>query len=297
LTRSVDRTSLSLVPRLWFESWVLPRIEALDPVRDHQEIVRLSARVDFPFDTTRALELALFRTFGVPGISRLLHRTGEFHRAAQKRYDDTDIIVSELTEHGYDSERGRAALRKMNQLHGRFEIPNDQFLYVLSTFIFEPIRWNARFGWRRLTEKEKLAWFHFWREIGHRMGIRDIPESAEGFERFNVDYERREFMYAESNCAVAEATINMFCAWFPRPLRPLVRQSMIALMDEPLRKAMGFSQPAKWIELSVLVGLRGRTIGLKIIPRRRRPLLRTAMRQRSYPRRYAIQDLGPEPGV
>jgi len=39
----------------------------------------------------------------------------------------------------------------MNQLHGRFDIANEDFLYVLSTFIFEPIRWNTRFGWRPAT--------------------------------------------------------------------------------------------------------------------------------------------------
>src|SRR5947209_16596706 len=99
---------------------VLEQIRALDPVRDHQRIVFLSTRYSFPFDTTRSLEFALFRTFCVPSISALLQHTGEFLRRAQKRYDDTDIIVSELMERGYDSERGKAALRRMNQLHGRF---------------------------------------------------------------------------------------------------------------------------------------------------------------------------------
>src|SRR5206468_9117412 len=102
--RTGARDSLSADPVVR----VLDEIRQLDPVRDHQRIVFLSTRVDFPFDTTRALELALFRTFGVPSISALLHRTGEFERRAQKRYDDTDIIVSEMMEHGYDSERGRA---------------------------------------------------------------------------------------------------------------------------------------------------------------------------------------------
>ena len=69
-------------------------------------------------------------------------------------------------EWGYDSDRGRRALRRMNQMHGRFAIANDDFLYVLSTFIFEPIRWNARFGWRPMCEQERLAMFHFWREVG-----------------------------------------------------------------------------------------------------------------------------------
>ena len=54
----------------------------------------------------------------------------------------------------------------MNQIHGRFKISNDDLLYVLSTFVFEPIRWNARFGWRPLIEAERPASFHFWVGVG-----------------------------------------------------------------------------------------------------------------------------------
>src|SRR3712207_1854108 len=148
---------------MW-RSRVLPEIERLDAERDHQRITFLSCRVDFPWDTTRALEFALFRTFAVPSIGGLLHKTAEFEQRPQKRYDDTDIIVSEIMEHGYDSERGRAAIARMNAIHGRFNIRNKDFLYVLSTFVFEPIRWNERFGWRRMIEKERRALFYFWRE-------------------------------------------------------------------------------------------------------------------------------------
>jgi hypothetical protein len=48
---------------------ILHAIEQLDPEKDHQRIVFLSTCYDFPFDTTRALEFALFRTFCVPSIS------------------------------------------------------------------------------------------------------------------------------------------------------------------------------------------------------------------------------------
>jgi hypothetical protein len=87
---------------------VLDQVRRPDPVADHQRIVHLSTCYDFPFDTTRALEFALFRTFAVPAISALLDRTGEFAARAQKRYDDTDLIVSELLEWGYDTDRGGA---------------------------------------------------------------------------------------------------------------------------------------------------------------------------------------------
>src|ERR1700742_1145882 len=133
-----------------FRSPVLPEIRSLDPVVDHQRITFLTCRVDFSWDITRALELALFRTYCIPSISALLDKTQEFGCRAQRRYDDTDIIVSEIMEHGYESERGLAAIRRMNQIHGRFEISNEDFLYVLSTFVFVPIRWIERFGWRKL---------------------------------------------------------------------------------------------------------------------------------------------------
>jgi hypothetical protein len=55
---------------------ILKAIRRLDPEKDDQRIIFLSTCYDFPFDTTRALELALFRTFGVPSISALLDRTG-----------------------------------------------------------------------------------------------------------------------------------------------------------------------------------------------------------------------------
>ena len=60
------------------ESPALAEIRRLDPVRDHLRIVYLDACFEFPFDVTRSLEFAFFRTFAVPSIARLLASTGEF---------------------------------------------------------------------------------------------------------------------------------------------------------------------------------------------------------------------------
>jgi hypothetical protein len=272
---------------------ILDQIRQLDPEKDHQRIVFLSTRCEFPFDTTRALEFALFRTYCVPRISGLLDQTQEFARRPQRRYDDTDILVSELMEWGYDSERGKAALRRMNQLHGRFAIANDDYLYVLSTFVYEPIRWNARFGWRPLCEAERLAIFYFWREVGRRMSIKQLPASYEEFERFNVAYEREQFRYAETNYRVGSATRELFVSWFPRPLAPVVRWAIYALLDEPLLAAFGFPRPSRLSRWAVTTALRCRARVLRGLPRRRQPVLRTALRHRSHPAGYQIEQLGP----
>ena len=273
---------------------ILKKIEELDPVTDHQRIVFLSNCYDFPFDNTRALEFALYRTYCVPSISALLDKTGEFGQRGQKRYDDTDIIITELIENGYDSERGKRALRRMNQMHHRFTIANDDFLYVLSTFIFEPIRWNTKFGWRRMSEKERLGFFYFWREVGHRMGIREIPEDYATYERFNQEYEKKHYRFTESNQRVGSATREIFVRWFPRPFAPLVRATIYAMLDAPLIEAFGFPQPSPILSRLVPMSLRLRGNLLRLLPPRKRPHLRTEGRHRTYPKGYVIEQLGPE---
>ena len=277
-----------------FTSPVLREIESLDPGRDHQRIVFLSCRVDFPWDTTRALEFALFRTFGVPAVSALLHKTQEFELRAQRRYDDTDIIVSEIMEHGYDSERGRAAIARMNEIHGRYKIRNQDFLYVLSTFVLEPIRWNERFGWRRMLEKERVALYHFWRAVGDRMNLQDIPPSLPELERFSNDYEREYYRHTEANHLVGSATRDLFKSWFPRWTGPLVERGIHAFMDDTLIEAFGFPKPSPALRRTVQAALKLRGHALRLWPRRRKPLLRTQMKHRSHPCGYAMNSIGPD---
>ena len=104
-------------------------------------------------------------------------------RRAQRRYDDTDLILATIVENGFDSDLGKRAIARMNAIHGRFRIANEDFLYVLSTFTFEPLRWLDRFGWRPLSVDERWGWFGFWREVGTRMALRD-PQVVALAERY-----------------------------------------------------------------------------------------------------------------
>jgi hypothetical protein len=271
----------------------LREISTLDPERDAQRIVFIDASLEFPWDTQRSLELAFYRTYAVPSIATLLDSTGEFTERAQKRYDDTQILISAFCEFGYDNDLGRRAIRRMNQVHGRFEIPNDDFLYVLSTMIFEPIRWNSRFGWRPLGETERLATFFFWREVGRRMAIREIPETYADFERFNVDFERERFAYSDGGNRVAAATRDMFLDWFPGVPRSIGRPLVHALLDEPLLDALGFPHPPPRLRRLVEAGIRARSQAVRFLPPRRSPRLRTLERHRTYPRGYELDKLGP----
>src|SRR5262249_58292647 len=135
---------------------------------------------------------------------------------------------------------------------------NDDLPCFVSRFGCEPIRWIDRFGWRTLCPQERLGLFFFWREVGRRMDLRDLPPDCDTFERYNIEYERTHFRPTEAAHRVGTATRDMFARWFPRPLRPLVRRIMHALMDEPLLVAFGFPSPSPLLRRLVHAGMQTR---------------------------------------
>lgn len=260
-----------------------------------ETVLRLTA-FDFPWDIERALEFALFRTYAIPSISGLLAKTGEFEHRARKRYDDTELILSEMVEHGLDSDRGQGALARMNTMHGAYRISNSDMLYVLSTFVLEPIRWIDQFGWRRLNVEEKSAILAYYRDLGQRMGITDIPKSLKEFDTFNRTYEQAHFHYVDSNARIATVTMDLMLGFYaPRVLWPLGRPVMRALMDPPLLAAMGLTPAPRWLQTAVRAGLQMRAAIVRILPKRRRPHLITHVRRPTYPNGYDIAELGTFP--
>jgi len=271
----------------------LHEIERLDPGRDHQRIVHLSFGYEFPWDSIRALEIALYRTYCVPSISTLLDRTGEFHRNSQRRYDETSILVAEMCEWGYENGRGKEALERMNWIHGHFKIANDDFLYVLSTFIYEPIRWIDRFGWRPTCRNEQLAYYHFWHQVGTRMGIVDIPPSFEAFQSWSLAFEAEHFRFADTNQRIGAATRDLFASWAPRIARPLVRYGIYAMLDDRMIGAFGFPRPRPVTRALLRAMLQARGRFVRWLPPRRAARFFTDGRLRTYPDGYRIHRLGP----
>ncbi|MGD1865712.1 MAG: oxygenase MpaB family protein [Phormidesmis sp.] len=269
------------------------QIEQLDAEKDAIAICHLLTGYEFPWDITRALELALLRTFCVPAISKLLDQTGEFHHHTQKRYDDTGIVVSELFKWGYDHPRGQAFLQRMNAIHARYQIANDDYLYVLSTFIYEPVRWCDRFGWRQLSNHEKQAMYCFWREVGQRMGIESIPPSYETFEAYSRAYEETHFTDKETNRRVANATRKMLLSWFPKGLRSLADEAIPALLDPSLLQSLGWQPAPKPLTVLLTKTLQFRSRLLRQQPPRRLPEFFVDQSIRSYPQGYEVNDIGP----
>lgn len=274
------------------------RIEELDPRTDFAEIYRLMGTREFPWDMNQALSFALFRTYAVPSIGGLLARTGEFTERTQKRYDDTVLILDAVLEHGPASDEGRTAIRRMNQMHRAYGIPDDDLRYVLATFVVQPIRWMDAYGWRPFTEIERVASANYYRDLGRHMGIRGIPETWQGFVRLHDAYERAHFGFDPGARDVAESTLALLGTFPPNHHLPerLVRQMSLAVMDRPLLEAFRFTAPPPVFRALVRGGLRARGRVVRFLPPRREPYFARQLPQvRSYPDGYRLAELGTFP--
>ncbi len=150
-------------------------IARMDSTKNPTEIAHALATKEFPWGINQALSFALFRTYAVPSIGDLLYKTGGFTKETQKRYDDTVLLLEAPLEYGIDSPLGRAGIRRINQMHGMYDISNDDFLYVLSTFVVCPVEWVEAYEWRPLTDHEVRGMTNYYRRLGQLMGIKGIP--------------------------------------------------------------------------------------------------------------------------
>lgn len=266
--------------------------EPSSPDGDYLRTFRHAFDTAFGWEAHRGHELAIFHTFAVPGISKILDQTGEFAQRGQKRYDDTVALLREIGRDGPASPRGRAAIRRMNWIHRPYGISNDDLLYVLATFIVIPVRWIERYGWRRLAADEIRAAVRYWRTVGRLMGIRQIPETYQEFAGYLDAYERDHHSFIAANRRLAVSLIAVIGAWAPRPLRPLARGCVTAALGSPLRRALGLPEPSGPVRVGVHAALRSRAALIRLIPALRRA--RQGPRQlRSYPNGYALPEIGP----
>jgi hypothetical protein len=269
------------------------RNEALDPEIDYVEIVQNLALYEFTWDITQSLSFALFRTYAVPSVGRLLDETGQFTGVCQKRYDDTALLLEAPFVHGFESEAGRTAIRRINQMHRMYDISNDDMRYVLATFVVVPKRWLDAYGWRPLSDTELRATVNYYRALGRHMNIKDIPATYDEFMHLMDDYERAHFAYDAGGRRVADATLALMGTFYPRVLRGPIDRASKAFMDPPLLDAFAYADPGDATRKAVRAAMAVRARVLRWTPSKRTPRFTADLpRIKSYPDGYDLAQLG-----
>ncbi|MFK4184319.1 oxygenase MpaB family protein [Streptomyces sparsogenes] len=231
-----------------------------DPVKSSEEKAQLTYRrlalVDFPEDLRLGLNLAFYRTFGVPTIARVLVGTGKMTRSPRARAKATGELMYTLIEHGLDSSAGRDAIVALNRLHSGLPVGEEEFVYVLAAFCVAPVRWIDRHSWRTTTAEEKNASYGFYAGLAQRMHINLLPRSYSELASWMDKFEEQHFAVTGEGQALMDATRGLLAARFPRLVVPLVRFGADALLDERLRAGVGAARPPAVVRGLVAAALR-----------------------------------------
>ncbi|SHF69247.1 oxygenase MpaB family protein [Streptoalloteichus hindustanus] len=262
----------------------LRHLARLDPDREYHAIYRATMLTEFPWQARLGLNLAFYQTYGIPRVAAILAGTGQITHHTRQRAKATGAVMFTLIEHGFDHPAGRAALRRLNRAHHALPATHNDHLFVLGATLLVPLRWISRYGWRDLTDVEIRAAHRFHTRLGHLMRLRDIPDSYASFGKWFDAYQTVHFAPTPEARQLMRASQRLLEDRVPRPLRPVMRRVGPALLDPPLRTAVGGGPVPRVTELGLHAALRAAAL----LQRTLRPRVRT------------ISDTGhglpPEPG-
>ncbi|KAL4913312.1 streptococcal 67 kDa myosin-cross-reactive antigen like family-domain-containing protein [Aspergillus aurantiobrunneus] len=238
--------------------------EDMASMTDHDawEIQKSMLVMEFPSASLKALQFALFRTYGIPTISALLLKTSQFSNPATsfKRYADTGALIGQFMAFEPSSERAQTAIARTKFLHVGYrssgKILEADMLYTLSLFALEPIRFIDMIEWRSLSELEQCAIGTYWKSLGDALEISfaDLPSGPHAFRdglhfldelrAWSLKYEEEYMKPSPSNKEVADKTMDVLVYTMPRFLKPVGISFASCMMDNRLREAMMYEPPS-----------------------------------------------------
>lgn len=256
-----------------------------------EQVYRRLAMVDLGSDTFFAHHLAYLRSAASPRISGLLAHTGHVEHASTKRATDTGLLVYSVIHHGLDSPQGRQLIATLNTMHGRWSIANEDFLWILGTFVVPTTRFLDRFAWRRVTEVEREATATWFSALGERMGLTALPTCYADFEAVVDDYEASELAPSEAADRLFGASLHLTDTVLPPILRPRARTLLGALFEPQVRTALRLPTPSLAVRAAVGAGMVARSLQARPGPGAASPFVPGAPVP-AYPGGWSIGDLG-----
>lgn len=254
------------------------QLEVLDPMRDSD---RLYHHLSSTFRAeSRVLEtLAINRVATWETLALFLRSTREAEQNPVGRFFDTYALFSNFFEWGELSQRGSRAIQRMNQIHGRYYIPNEGMKYVLLNTAFTWLDGVDRIGHRPLSRQEREGFFHAHIRLGRAMQIAELTDDyAEMYTWFGRINAENAFHTPFKTETFETFVGNSFGPGAPE--RDVMLTAARVAMDENYRTALGYAAPSA----SELDAVRGAMLELAARARARpgaifvRSLARTPLR-------------------
>ena len=224
-----------------------------------------------PEESRVGLTLGFVRTFGIPGIARVLHSTGRMTDEPRGRAKATGVAMFALIGQGVESAEGRRIVEGLRRIHDRPDITPELMRYVLACFTICPLRFIDDHGHRAVTDEERDAAYAFHVSLSDALDLSEDAADADtegtapggaglaGVERWMRAYESRHFAPSPEGGALWAATSKgLLAARLPRPLAALAPAVAASLLDQPLRTALRVRRAPAPVRALVTAALRAR---------------------------------------
>lgn len=261
---------------------VRQEIDTLDEKKDCQRIVYLMVSYEFTHEIISALDLAYLASGVNKSVADILGRS-HYLKNAMRRYDDTRFLILKFLECGWDDEVGASAIRKMNSAHARYKIKNEDFVIALCVFMVAPIVWMENFGCRKLSQKERQAWFHFWIKIGYQMSIKEMPESYDQAKKHLDEMYTNFDEFSRFAPKLGESTLSVFVEKSSYPFGFVARWYYRALYEESMCQAYGVRQLPMVARLPIFSGIKVNSLLRKLVNLKSYPFIVSEQKLKSYP--------------
>jgi predicted heme/steroid binding protein len=214
-------------------------LSSLDPRTDadqlHQRVLSLF-RVE-----SRVLEtLSVNRIAQSTSLLLLIRATGKSQTEPALRFYDTYSLLSNALEWGVHSARGSRSVRRINEVHARYDIPAEGMKYILLETAFTWLHGAEIIAHRPLHEVERLGFFHAYIELGRALGVCDLQHDFAAMQAWVNDFNHTHRAFHPSKRDTFESILSSSLQAVPYAnLVHWFRTCLGAAMDEPYLEAVG----------------------------------------------------------
>ncbi len=204
-----------------------------------QTYVRL-VQHEFSAEIFAGFQLAFMRPFAVPHMADVLAASGSMKRDAERRAYRTGLMMYEVIDGRLTSPRARRVISQINRAHAGFTINDNDFAFVLDSFIVVPTRHIDRMGWRKTTGHERGATWRFYVRLSELMNIASPPTCFEhAVDRFDA-YESQHVQSSDTTLELGAQTLAVMKNRLPVAARRVAPTLFSAQLDDPpVAKALG----------------------------------------------------------
>jgi hypothetical protein len=217
-------------------------LAALRPIEDSDRIYHHLSR-SFRAEARVVETLAINRVATWESLALFLRSTREAESNPVRRFFDTYALFANYFEWGEESERGRRAIERMNQIHGRYFLPNEGMKYVLLNTAFTWLDGIDRIGHRRLDPLEREGFFQAHIRLGRALHIAGLSDDRQEMEAWFRERNAANASHTAFKTETFELFVRNSFGTAAAEHEVLLSAARVA-MDEHYRAALGYPEPS-----------------------------------------------------